>query len=241
MIVAIRSAIYFIFMVLTVVIFGLTAATVGRLFPVSVRDAIANAWGTTNMWLLKVICGLDYRVQGSENLPTSAVIVMAKHQSAWETMALRGLITKNQSWILKKELMQVPIFGWALSSVPTIAIDRKAGRRAVNQVIEQGTEFLNQGRIIMVFPEGTRTAPGKSGRYGLGGALLAEKSGYPIIPIAHNAGVFWRRRGLEKYPGTIDVVIGKPISVEGRKASEIIREVEQWIESKLADLPQSPC
>lgn len=240
MMIAIRSGIYFIFMVLTVVLFGLTMATIGRLMPLSVRDSIANAWGMSNLWLLKLICGLDYRIEGAENLPEHSAIIMSKHQSTWETMSLRGLVAKNQSWILKQELMRVPIFGWALSAVPTIAIDRKAGRKAIKQVVEQGSKLLDQGRIIMIFPEGTRTFPGKSGKYGLGGALLAEKSEYPVIPIAHNAGVFWRRRGLEKHPGTIDVVIGEPISTKGRKASQIIREVEEWIESRVAEMPQSP-
>jgi 1-acyl-sn-glycerol-3-phosphate acyltransferase len=119
----------------------------------------------------------------------------------------------------------------------SIAIDRKAGRKAIIQIIKQGTSLLNSGYRVMIFPEGTRTAPGKRGRYGMGGAILAEKSGFPVIPIAHNAGYFWRRRDINKYSGVIDVVIGEPISASGRHAKEIIKDVENWIENQMDQLP----
>ena len=233
----IRSLVYFIALVLSIIVFGLAMSTVGLLLPLSVRDWLSRAWGNTNLWLMRVICGLKYRVKGAENLPQSAAIVMSKHQSSWETISLKGLLAKEQSWILKRELMWIPVFGWALASVPTIAINRKAGRRALKQIIKQGTKVLDQGRVVVVFPEGTRTAPGEKRKYGIGGAMLAEKSGYPIIPIAHNAGVFWKRRDLKKYPGTIDVVVGEPIETKGRKASEINSMVENWIEDQVAKLP----
>ena len=235
----IRSIIYFVALVLSIIFFGLAMSTVGLLFPLSVRDWLSQAWGTTNLWLMRVICGLKYRIKGAENLPKDAAIVMSKHQSSWETISLKGLLTKEQSWILKRELMWIPIFGWALASVPTIAINRKAGRQALKQIIEQGKKLLDQGRILVVFPEGTRTAPGERRKYAIGGAMLAEKSGYPVIPIAHNAGVFWKRRDLKKYPGTIDVVVGEPIETKGRKASEINSMVENWIEGQVAQLPSS--
>ena len=240
MLITLRSTIYFIAMSLTVVVFGLAMSTVGRLFPLSVRDRMGASWGSTNLWLMKWICGLGYRIRGAENLPQDAAIVMSKHQSTWETIALKKILKPEQSWVLKRELMWVPIFGWALASVPTIAIDRKAGRKAIKQIVEQGIPLLEQGRVIVIFPEGTRTAPGEHRKYGIGGSILAEKSGYPVVPIAHNAGVFWKRRGLKKHPGTIDVVVGKPIETRGKKASEITREVENWIESEVAKLPQTP-
>ena len=240
MLITLRSTLYFVAMSLTIVVFGLAMSTLGLLFPLSVRDRLGAAWGATNLWLMKKICGLDYRLHGAENLPRDAAIVMSKHQSTWETIALKKLLKPEQSWVLKRELMWVPIFGWALASVPTIAIDRKAGRKAIKQIVEQGIPLLEQGRIIVIFPEGTRTAPGEHHKYGIGGGILAEKSGYPVVPIAHNAGVFWKRRGLKKHPGTIDVVVGEPIQTRGRKASEITREVESWIESEVARLPQSP-
>jgi len=238
--IALRSSIYFVVMVVSVLVFGLAMATIGRLLPVAVRDGLANGWGRFNLLMLRWICGLSHRIQGWEHITGEPVIVMSKHQSSWETMSLRGLLPKHQSWVLKQELMRIPIFGWALSSVPTIAIDRKAGRKAVKQVVEQGTRLLKQGRIIVIFPEGTRTAPGSRQKYGMGGGLLAEKSGYPVVPIAHNAGVFWQRRALRKQPGIIDVVVGAPIPTEGRSAQQIMAEVEEWIEARVAEMPGSP-
>jgi len=237
--ISIRSTVYFILLILSTIFFGLAMSTVGLLLPLSVRDELARSWGTSNLWFMRVICGLKYRIKGAENLPNQASIVMSKHQSSWETISLKGLLMKEQSWILKRELMWVPIFGWALASVPTIAINRNAGRQALKQIIKQGRKVLDDGRVVVVFPEGTRTAPGEKRKYGIGGAMLAEKTGYPVVPIAHNAGVFWKRRGLKKYPGTIDVVVGEPIETKGRKASEINHMVETWIEARVAELPSS--
>ena len=240
MLITLRSLLYFLSMSMSIIVFGLTISSVGRLFSLSTRDRLASAWASTNLWLMKNICGLNYRIQGKENLPRDAAIVMSKHQSTWETIALKKILKREQSWILKRELMWLPFLGWAVASIPNIAINRKAGRKAVKQIVEQGIPLLQQGRIIVIFPEGTRTAPGEHHKYGIGGAVLAEKSGYPVVPLAHNAGVFWKRRGLKKYPGTIDVVIGEPIDPKGKKASEIIREVEAWIESQVAQLPSRP-
>ena len=238
--VTIRSTLYFVTMVLSVVFFGLAMVTVGMLMPLSARDNLSKAWGATNLWLMRLICGLKYEIKGAENLPQQAAVVMAKHQSSWETMALKAIPRKEQSWILKQELMKVPVFGWALRSVPTIAIDRSAGRKAVKQIVEQGKKLLDDGRIIVVFPEGTRTAPGTRKKYGIGGAILAEKSGYPVVPIAHNSGIFWSRRALKKYPGTIQVIVGEPISVSDKSAAEITRQVETWIETEVDKMPSNP-
>jgi len=238
-VILVRSLLYFLAMVGTILFFGLAMCTVGLLFPLTTRDRWGGAWGHTNLWLMKRIIGLDYRVEGVENLPRDAAIVMSKHQSTWETIALKAILKPEQSWVLKRELMWIPVFGWALASVPTIPIDRKAGRKAAKQIVERGTELLRQGRLVVIFPEGTRTRPGERHRYGIGGGLLAEKSGYPVVPIAHNAGVYWPRRSLLKYPGTIQVVVGEAIESRGKKASEITREVEAWIESKMEELPLS--
>lgn len=237
MLILIRSSLYFLLMAVSVTLFGLIISTIGWLFPVSVRDSLSNAWGLLNLWMLRVICGLDYRIQGLENLPQDSAIIMAKHQSTWETISLRGLLPKHQTWVLKRELMRVPVFGWALAAVKPIAINRSAGKKSIKQIIEQGSKRLAEGRLIIIFPEGTRTAVGERKKYGIGGAILAEKTGYAITPIAHNAGVFWKRRGVKKYPGIIDVVIGPPITTAGKKASEITREVEHWIESEMEKLP----
>jgi 1-acyl-sn-glycerol-3-phosphate acyltransferase len=239
MMVLLRSQVYFVLMAVTVLLFGLPMALLGWLMPMSWRHALGNAWGLTNLWLLKSVCALTYEIKGLEHIPPGGAVIMSKHQSTWETIALRGLLPKTQAWVLKRELMWIPVFGWAMAVVHPIAIDRKAGRKAIKQVIDQGKARLAEGRNVIVFPEGTRTAPGQHHRYGIGGGLLAEKAGAPVIPIAHNAGVFWARRGLRKYPGTIQVVIGEAIPTEGKSASQIMAEVEAWIEGVQAQLPQT--
>jgi 1-acyl-sn-glycerol-3-phosphate acyltransferase len=240
MLITLRSLLYFIAMIVSIVFFGLAISTIGLLLPLPYRDRISAAWGNTNLWLMRIICGLKYRIRGRENLPEHGAIIMAKHQSTWETISLKGIVHPRQSWILKQELMRIPVFGWALMAIPNIPIDRSSGHLAVKQIIKRGTELLQQDRVIVVFPEGTRTAPGEKTKYGIGGSLLAEKSGYPVIPLAHNAGVFWRRRGLKKYPGTVDIVVGEAFDPQGMKASEITRKVEAWIEAEVAKLPSKP-
>jgi len=232
-----RSLIYFVLMALSAALFGLAISLLGWALPVGYSDRIATAWGKTNLWLMRLVCGLKVRIEGGENLPSGSAIVMSKHQSAWETISLRGLLIPPQSWVLKKELMNIPIFGWALRFARAIAIDRKAGRRAIVKVVEEGSRHLEDGRLVVIFPEGTRTAPGERKKYGLGGAMLAERTGCAVVPIAHNAGVFWARRGVKKYPGTIQVRVGEPISTQGRKAADIMREVEGWIEQQMEELP----
>lgn len=234
-----RSLSYFVLMALTVLVYGLPLALLGWAMPMSWRHGIANGWGCANLWLLKAVCGLTYDIKGMEHIPKGGAIIMAKHQSTWETLALRGLLPKTQAWVLKRELMRVPVFGWAMAMVQPIAIDRNAGRKAIKQVIDQGKARLAEGRNVIIFPEGTRTAPGERRRYGIGGGLLAQKAGVPVIPIAHNAGVFWARRGLLKHPGTIQVVIGEPIATTNKDAGQIMTEVEDWIEGVQATLPQT--
>ena len=235
-----RSVIYFVAMVVSVVIFGLVIALLGRFIQDDFSDRVATNWGRFNLWMQKLICGLDYEILGLEHLPADGpCIIMSKHQSTWETIGLRGIFRPQQSWVLKQELMQLPIFGWALKFAKSIPIDRAAGRRAVIDVVKQGKARLAEGRYVIIFPEGTRTAPGQRRKYGMGGGVLAERSGAPVFPVAHNAGVFWRRRGVKKYPGTIRVVIGPAISSSGKKAAEITQLVEDWIEETQRELPNS--
>ena len=232
-----RSVVYFALLFVTTLFYALVIILFGWLMPVRMRNNIANQWAGLNLWLQKTICGLSYRVYHPENLPVEPAIVMSKHQSAWETISLRHIVGGIQSWVMKRELVWIPVFGWAINMMSPIAINRDAGRQAVLQVIDQGIKYLNKNHHVMIFPEGTRTAPGKPGRYGMGGAILAQKSGFPVVPIAHNAGVFWKRRGVRKYPGIIDVVVGPKIETENRSAKEIIREVEAWIEMEMEKLP----
>lgn len=197
---------------------------------------LARAWARVNLKALKILCGLDYRVRGLEHLPTDNAIVLCKHQSAWEILALRAILPPEQSWVLKQELLRIPVFGQALKRLSSIPIDRAAGRREITRLIREGSALLEHGHWVVIFPEGTRVAPGTHGNYNIGGALLAERTGRPVVPIAHNAGVFWGRRSLVKRPGTIELVIGPSIRTQGRKATEINAEVECWIEQAVAEL-----
>ncbi len=227
----IRSTLYWLISIfcLCLVVFSLLLT-----FPFSVhtRYRVGSLWARSNMFWLKWICNLDLKVIGWENIPDGAAIVMSKHQSTWETYAFQAILPP-QLWVLKKELLRIPIFGWGLALMQPIAIDRKAGKKAVDQIIEQGKQKLDQGRWVVIFPEGTRVRPGVKKRYKHGGAILAANVDYPIVPIAHNAGEFWSRHSYIKWPGEVTVVIGEPIHGYGREVEDIIREVETWIENQM--------
>ncbi len=199
------------------------------------RYRVITTWSRLNLWWLRWACGLRYEVEGREHIPSGSAIIFCKHQSAWETLAL-SQIFPPQVWVTKRELLWVPFFGWGLALLEPIAIDRKAGRRALEQLVREGRERLAAGRWVVVFPEGTRVAPGHQRRYRMGGAVLAEQSGYPVVPVAHNAGLFWPRRGFLKRPGVIRLVIGPAIDSRGRSAAEINALAEQWIEPKAREL-----
>ncbi|MFO7190282.1 MAG: lysophospholipid acyltransferase family protein [Pseudomonadota bacterium] len=213
-----------------IVVLGLGWVPVHRLY------RIAAHWSRLQMWLLEKLCGLRYVVTGLENVPPGAHVSMWKHSSAWETIA-QASILPPQAWVLKRELMWIPVVGWAMRWLKPIAIDRKAGAAAVNQVVEQGRQRLAEGLWILIFPEGTRVAPGETRKYGISGALLASKAGCKIVPVAHDAGHYWPRRGWIKRPGTIHVAIGPPIEAAGRDPRELNEEVRQWIEAQLAAMP----
>ena len=200
------------------------------------RYYLVTRWTVFNLWWLQLCCGIRYRVVGREHIPESPGIVMCKHQSAWETLALQ-LIFIPQVWILKRELLQIPIYGWGLAAMQPIAIDRGSAIKSFRQIVDQGYERLKQSHWIIIFPEGTRVAPGNKRKYLPGGGLLAEKSGAQITPVAHNAGYLWPRNSLIKRPGEITLSIGPPIDATGKKASRITREVQDWIESTVNDLP----
>ena len=206
--------------------------------PITPRDhawRVARSWAGTVIALLRIFCGLKYRVEGAEHLPRQPAVVLMKHSSAWETIAQLILFPK-QVWVMKRQLLWVPFFGWALAVFSPIAIDRRGGRQAVEQVLRQGQERLGEDRWVIIFPEGTRVAPGERRRYGLSGALLAAVTELPVIPVTHNAGDFWPRRGLIKRPGTIRMVIGPPIEAAGRSPRDVNRDVESWIETTLDEI-----
>jgi len=200
------------------------------------RYHVITLWSRLVIWLAKVICGIDYRVRGLEHLPRRPSIVLAKHQSAWETIAFETFLPP-QVWVLRRSLLRVPFFGWGLAMMSPIAIDRGAARQALKQTLEQGRDRLAQGFWIVIFPEGTRIAPGQRGRYQVGGAWLAVRTGAPVVPIAHNAGQLWRKNAVLKFPGTITVSIGRPIDPAGLTPEELNRRVEDWIENETLRLP----
>ncbi len=194
-------------------------------------------WANFNIWWIKITCGVNYQIIGEENIDLKRNgIVMGNHQSTWETMII-PTIYPDTSWVLKKSLLNIPFFGWALAKIKPIAIDRDAGSSAVDQVKVKGKVRLEEGRWVCIFPEGTRVNPGQTVRYKMGGALLAyhcavssdDGEGYPIYPMAHNAGDCWPRHSFIKYPGTITVIIGQPISIKGLDPDEINNKIKDWI------------
>ena len=233
-----RSLLFSIVMIISVIVFTPPSILIFA-FPHRFRYWFISKYPAFNIWAAKVICGLNYQIEGIENIPQTPTIVLSKHQSTWETFALT-MIFKPQVWVLKKELLRVPFFGWGLAVLDPIAIDRKAGRNAIDQVIEQGRERLQRGCWVVIFPEGTRTAAGTRRRYKLGGTRLAVATDSQVVPVAHNAGDFWPRKQFIKQPGNIRVVIGEPISTVGRSPAEVMAEAEEWIEQKVAEIRGQP-
>ncbi|HEX4647470.1 MAG TPA: lysophospholipid acyltransferase family protein [Steroidobacteraceae bacterium] len=198
------------------------------------RFAMARAYAATVLAVLRWTCGLDYRLEGAP-LPAGCHVALWKHSSSWETIAMM-VVFPRQVWVLKRELLWVPAVGLGVRLLHAIAIDRKAGHTAVAQVIEQGKQRLEEGDWVIIFPEGTRMAPGETRRYGVSGTLLAGEAGKLIVPVAHNAGFFWPRRGLLKKPGTVRVVIGEPVNPAGREVREVNEEIQAWVEATVRTL-----
>lgn len=231
----IRSLLFNIFYIVSAAVLCIPVA-LSAPFGSRIGHRIAAVWVHMNFWLLKHLVRLDYRIDGRENIPKKCAIAYWKHQSAWETLAM--IVTfPFQAWVLKRELMWVPLLGQALKTFEPIAINRKSGHSAVNQVLKVGNRrLLEENLWVMIFPEGTRMPPGTTRRYGLSGALLADKTGKPIIPVAHNAGDFWGRNAFLKYPGTIQVRIGKPIYARGRSPQEVNAEIQSWVETQMKEI-----
>lgn len=230
----IKSLLYIFFMVSTVLLYAGTLVLLGWT-SLNVRHAIARGWCHLQLRVLKYFVGLDYVIEGRENIPNQPCVVYWKHTSSWETFLTLDM-WEHQCWVLKRELTWIPVFGWALMLIEPIAINRGGGRSAVKQVIEQGRKKLAEGCWINIFPEGTRVPPGKTKRYGRSGALLAAEAGVPVLPIAHNAGDLWPRHSVLKNCGKITVRIGKPIDANGRSAEDINKEAQDWIESQMREI-----
>jgi 1-acyl-sn-glycerol-3-phosphate acyltransferase len=227
-----RSALFLVGGVVITGIFGVIVPLSGA-FGFRAGAGAARTYCRVMLKWVEWSLGITCEVTGWENVPKEPVIFMAKHQSAWETLFMEAHFPP-QCWIVKRELLWLPFVGWSLMVIRAIAIDRKSGQSAREQIVEQGARRLAQGMWISIFPEGTRVAPGKRGRYGIGGALLATRTGAPILPMAHNAGEFWPRYAFRKRPGRVKVVIGPLIRTEGRDVISVNNEVETWIEGQMS-------
>jgi len=215
-----------IFSVLAILLFPL---------PAVVRSRLVSGWAHCAMFWLALTCGLRFRVIGRENIPKHASVILAKHQSAWETIAFQTIFPP-QIWVMKRSLLWIPFLGWAFAALRAIAINRSAGREALKQMVAQGKDRLARGLWVVIFPEGTRIAPGERGKYHIGGAWLATHTQATVVPVAHNAGEFWRKNSFIKTPGVITVSIGKPIAAKGMRPDDLNKVVESWIESEMVNL-----
>lgn len=203
--------------------------------PFAYRYRFLSQWARFNLWWLKKTCGLSFQVRGQEHIPPGPAVIFCKHQSAWETLALQQIFPP-QIWVLKRELLWIPLFGWCLAILDPVAINRKAGQKPLRQIVQQGRQRLATGRWVVIFPEGTRVAPGEMGRFRGGGAALAQATGYPVVPVAHNAGSYWPRGGFIKYPGVIQVAIGPCIETRDKTATQINQEAYDWIAQAMKEI-----
>jgi 1-acyl-sn-glycerol-3-phosphate acyltransferase len=201
--------------------------------PYTKRYFVTSRWNVFIIWLAKVLCGIRYEIKGQENLPDAPVILLSKHQSAWETIFLLCKMPRPLVFVFKRELLFVPFFGWALGLMRMIPIDRANGRDAFAQVVVQGRRRLAGGQWVIMFPEGTRIPVGQKGRYKVGGARLAIETNTVVVPIALNSGECWSKNSFVKTPGLVTVSIGKPIAPDGMEANELLQKVESWIESEM--------
>lgn len=228
----ITSLLFSILMIVFTTLFGFTCFLL--LFFPNIACALSRAYGYMVINTARYLCGIRYQIHGVENIPkNNRFIIFSKHQSTWETL-FHLFYFSHMSIILKKELLNIPFFGWGLRAIRPIAIDRNAGRAAITELNRQGEIRLQQGLCILCFPEGTRKSPGDAPDYKVGGAMLASKTEAPILPIALNSGECWPKRGFLKKPGTISVIIGPLIETKNKKTSEILQEAQSWIEGQMS-------
>lgn len=227
-----RSLLFMLLIVLATVIWAPLCFLFAPL-PYAKRYYWTSRWNMFVLWAVKTVCGIRYKVKGYENLPDAPVILLSKHQSAWETIFYLYFMPRPLVYVFKKELLYIPFFGWGIALLRMIPIDRKKGKDAFAHVVEQGRKRLADGQWIIMFPEGTRIPVGQKGKYKGGGARLAIETNTPVVPIAMNSGECWPKNSFIKQPGTITVSIGKPISPQGKSTADLMQEVENWIESEM--------
>jgi len=225
-----RSALFWLALLLFTPPYALLALASAPL-PRMARYRVISGWSWLMLWCLRGLCGIQWTVEGREHLPATPSVILSKHQSAWETLAFQQIFPP-QVHVLKRELLWLPFFGWGLALMSPIPIDRGRGLSALRQIARRGKRRLEQGFWVVVFPEGTRVAPGRRRKYQMGGAWLAAHAGATVVPVAHNAGRCWPRNSFLKYPGRVTVRIGPPIESAGRDPGAINAEVELWIETQ---------
>jgi 1-acyl-sn-glycerol-3-phosphate acyltransferase len=238
----IRSILHLLFMAVTVVPWALAVLVAAPFLNSTQIYWLCAGWLKLAVRGGEVILGIRNQVIGFENLPvgsTAPAVLLVKHQSTWETFCMPTLMPHPLAYVFKKELLYVPFFGWAMSRMDMIHIDRSKRAQAFNKVVEQGQRLLNQGTWVIMFPEGTRIERGHKGQYKSGGTRLAVATGAPVIPIAVTSAKCWPRKALVKRPGTVEFSIGKPIPSAGRDPDELMREVESWIEAEMRRLDPS--
>ena len=225
-----RSSLFFIGQLITAPLFTLIALLAWPVNPI-LRNQLISGWARSMIWWLRVTCNVRHEISGMENIPDMPCIILAKHQSTWETFAFQAIFP-TQVYVLKRELLWIPIFGWGLAMTSPIAINRASGREALKQLVNKGQARLAQGLWVVIFPEGTRMRPHQQGKYHIGGAWLACQTKTPVLPVAHNAGHCWPK-GFIKQAGVIKLHIGPAIATADLKADALNLKVEQWIEAQM--------
>ncbi|APE31102.1 1-acyl-sn-glycerol-3-phosphate acyltransferase [Halomonas aestuarii] len=235
----IRSLIFYVGYVLAMLVCGVLFLPPAPFLPLTSRYRLLNLYNHFIIAWFRLVCGVRYDFRGHERLPDGPCVILANHQSEWETVYLQ-LLHPPVCTVLKRELLNIPIFGWALRLLHPIALDRSRPARAMKQVLIQGRTRLEEGLSVLIFPEGTRVKPGHRVRYNKSGAVIACRAGMPVVPVAHNAGERWPGRHWVKNPGRLSLVVGEPIATEGRTPEDVMREAEAWIEARLAEISEVP-
>ena len=239
----IRSIIHMLWMLVTVIPVAFWMVAAAPFSGAKHMYASAKAFLVCAIYGLRTICGVSWRVSGMDNLPgldanghQLPAILLVKHQSTLETFLMPLIMPRPLAYVFKKEILYIPFFGWGIARCDMIHIDRQQGKQAFQKVTEQGQRLLANGTWVIMFPEGTRIPRGQVGQYKLGGTRLAVETGAPVVPIAVSSAKCWPRKGFVKYPGMVDVSIGKPIPSTGRAPDELMREVQAWIEGEMRRL-----